>query len=237
MTFSVLDLFCCEGGAAEGYRQAGASTIVGVDHKAQHHYPFGFLRGDCLALDLRFIRQFDFVHASPPCQFGSELTPAESRGKHLNLIPQTRKLLQASGVPYVIENVRKVRPHLVEPVSLFGTMFGNRMTTSAGQTFVLSRERLFETSWGLTAPRDPGAGGLPIANIFGCHLRARGGEYRTGKGTGRTRDFIGEDKPALARELMGMPWATMSGMSEAVPPSFTKYIGEQFLAQRLRAAA
>ncbi len=166
------------------------------------------------------------------CQFGTELNSDKSR--HLNLIPQTRALLRAAGVPYVIENVRAVRPHLIDPVSLFGFMFGNKMTTSKGEVFHLSRERLFETNWGLAAPA-LWAPQQPIANVFGGHLRSRSGEYRTGNGTGRTRDFIGEDKPALARELMGMPWATMTGLSEAVPPSFTRFIGEQFLAYRQRA--
>ena len=68
---------------------------------------------------------------------------------------------------------------------------------------------------------------LLIDWFCGGHLRARSGEFRTGKGTGRTRDFIGEDKPTLARQLFGMPWASMNGISESVPPSFTRYIGEQ----------
>lgn len=100
----------------------------------------------------------------------------------------------------------------------------------------LSRERCFETNWGMTAPADPGAK-CPIANVFGGHLRARGGLYRTGKGTGRTVDFPGEDRPALARQLMGMPWASMAGMSEAVPPAFTRFIGSQFLARHLERMA
>lgn len=40
----------------------------------------------------------------------------------------------------------------------------------------------------------------------------------------------GEDRPALARQLMGMPWATMAELSEAVPPAFTRYIGRQLMA-------
>lgn len=225
----LLDLFCCAGGAAEGYRRAGFE-VVGVDLHPQRRYPFEFIQADCLALDPEFIRSFDAIHASPPCQFGSELTPEANRGDHLNLIPETRALLEASGLPYVIENVRRVRPHLINPASLFGTMFDCHLVTSTGQKFVLSRERLFETNWPLLTPRDPGPRGLPIANVFGNHLRARGGEYRTGKGTGRTVDFPGEDRPALARTLMGMPWATLGEMSEAVPPAFTEHIGRQLLA-------
>jgi DNA (cytosine-5)-methyltransferase 1 len=228
MSFDVLDLFCCEGGAAEGYRQAGANRIVGVDWKRQRRYRYGFLRADITDLDVRFLRQFDLIHASPGCQFGTAMNNDKSR--HRNMIPATRKLLQAAGVPYVIENVKKVADagHLIDPVYLTGTMFGDHMITSTGRRYVLERTRCFETSWPLQAPTDPGAQGHPIANVIGGHIRCRDAEHRTGKGTGRTVDFPGENRPALAAQLMGMPWATMGGMSEAVPPSFTRYIGQQF---------
>jgi DNA (cytosine-5)-methyltransferase 1 len=226
-------LFGCEGGGAQGYFEAGFDVIT-VDNKPQRRLPdhIGFIQADATRVDRRLLAMADALHGSPPCQFGSELTPAGHRSKHLNLIPATRKLFAASGKPYVIENVRNVARagHLIEPVSLFGTMFGNRCTDSQGRTFALSRERCFETNWGLFAPQDPGAQGLPIANVYGGHLRVRGGDFRTGGDTGRTVDLPGEDRQALARELMGMPWATMKGMSEAIPPSFTREIGRQLLA-------
>lgn len=223
--WSVLDLYCGEGGAGWGYHLAGAQ-VVGVDLARQPRYPFPFIQADVLGLSLQFLHDFDLIHASPPCQFGSELQRSNKwRKPHLNLIPATRALLQRSGVPYVIENVRAVREHLVAPVSLFGTMFDNHLVTSTGQRFDLSRERLFETNWGLLPPAGGRQAG-PIANVYGAHLRNRSAAH----GGRLTRDFIGEDKPALARQLMGMPWATLAGMSEAVPPAYTRYIGEQFLA-------
>lgn len=218
----LLDLYACAGGAGEGYRRAGFD-VIGVDNVRHKRNPHPLIVADVLQLPLEFIRMFDAVHASPPCQFATDMNNDKSR--HINLIPATRKLLEAAGVPYVIENVRRARPHLVSPVSLFGTMFGLEMTTSTGQRFALSRERLFETNFPLMAPVDPGAGGLPIANIVGGHLRCRSKDFRTGNGTGRTRDFIGEDKPALARQLMGIPWASMDELSEAVPPAYTTFIG------------
>ncbi len=137
-------------------------------------------------------------------------------------------ILRASGRPYVIENVRAAREHLIEPVSLFGDMFNCHATDSSGQRFNLSRERLFETNWTLVeGVRVPSS--YPVANVFGGHFRVRSGAYRTGKGTGRTVDLPGEDRAALARRLMGMPWATMNGMSEAVPPAYCKFVGDQLL--------
>lgn len=221
----LIDWFCGEGGAAEGYSQAGWE-VIGIDAVKQPRYPHAFVLMDCVDPDFRLIRLADAHHASPPCQVFTEMNNDKSR--HRNLIPITRDHLEATGKPYVIENVRAAAKHLIRPVSLFGSMFNNHMITSQGQRFDLSRERCFEANWPLRPPMDYGTPN-PIANVFGGHLRARSGPYRTGGKTGRTRDFIGEDKPALARELMGMPWATMNGMSEAVPPSYTRYIGERLL--------
>lgn len=230
----LIDYFCCEGGAAQGYHDAGFE-VIGIDHKPQPRYPFEFIQRAYDEVDPALVARAAALHGSPPCQGLTELNNDKSR--HLNLIPQTRAMFQATGKPYTIENVRGARAHLIDPIALFGTMFDNHLVTSKGQRFDLSRERLFETNWGLQAPVDLRGHFYPIANVFGGHLRARGGEYRTGNGTGRTVDFPGEDRPALARQLMGMPWATMGGMSEAVPPSFTRYIGAQLLAQISQARA
>lgn len=244
----LLDLFSCAGGAAKGYADAGFE-VYGVDINPQRNYPYAFHRGDVLAVlalllagekvafthrdgsvELLGLGDFAAIHASPPCQFGSELTPEHARARHLNLIPATRAMLRACGLPYVIENVRKVRDHLIAPVSLFGTMFDMHVVDSQGRRFVLSRERLFETNWRMTAPSDPGSGGHPIAGVYGAHLRVRGEGFRTGKGTGRTVDLPGEDRQVLAKRLMQMPWATMAEVSEAVPPPFTEHIGRQLVA-------
>ncbi len=222
----ILDLFACAGGAGEGYRQAGFD-VIGVDQVRHRRNPHPLIVADVLGLPLEFLRLFDAIHASPPCQGLTEMNNDKSRW--LNLIPQTRALLKASGLPYVIENVRGARDELINPVSLFGTMFDCHLVTSQGQRFDLSRERLFETNFPLLAPANRG-GRHPIANVYGGHLRARSGDYRTGKGTGRTVDFPGEDRPALARQLMGMPWASMGEISEAVPPAYTRHVGAQLMA-------
>lgn len=230
-----VELFSCSGGSGYGLAQAGFE-VMGVDIDPQPRYAgHSFIQADVMKITPEWLRRnFDAAWASPPCQFASEVTP--DKGRHLNLIPATRKLLEASGLPYVIENVRAARPHLRDPISLFGTMFDLHMVTSAGQKFVLSRERLFETNWPVDVPEDPGAGGFPIANVFGGHLRARSGEFRTGGSTGRTVDFPGEDRPALARQLMGMPFGTMRELSEAVPPAYARFLGSQLAGEVVRRA-
>jgi DNA (cytosine-5)-methyltransferase 1 len=65
----------------------------------------------------------------------------------------------------------------------------------------------------------------PVIGVYGGHVRCRSATH----GGRRTRDFEGYDKPALARQVMQMPWATMGQMSEAVPPAYTKFIGDKLI--------
>lgn len=98
-----LDLFCCAGGASDGLVRAGFD-VTGVDLDDQPEYPYRFMR--CDALTGPFHDAYDFIWASPPCQ---AFTAYRRRSGHvapaLNLIPETRAILRAAGVPYIIENV------------------------------------------------------------------------------------------------------------------------------------
>ena len=64
----LLDLFCGAGGASMGYCQAGFSEITGIDLKPQPNYPFNFVQADAIAFLKRHGKEFDLIHASPPCQ-------------------------------------------------------------------------------------------------------------------------------------------------------------------------
>lgn len=215
----LLDLYCCAGGAAMGYHRAGFE-VVGVDLKPQPRYPFRFIQADVLALDPAFVASFDAVHASPPCQFATELRHAPGTKEHPNLIPATRAMLRASGLLYVIENVDGAKAHLNRPILLCGSMFG---LGAAG--FQLQRHRWFESNSAL--PQPDCAHQEPVIGVYGGHVRCRSAKH----GGRRTRDFEGYDKPTLAREAMQMPWTTMQQMSEAVPPAYTEWIGHQLLVE------
>ncbi len=108
-----------------GYYRAGFH-VVGVDIRPQPRYPFldRFVQAD--AMNPPFdLRMFDVIHASPPCQAYSRATAWRGdRGKHPDLIDQTRRLLEASGRPYVIENVQDARHRLISPMMLCGSVFG-----------------------------------------------------------------------------------------------------------------
>jgi DNA (cytosine-5)-methyltransferase 1 len=138
----LLDLFCCAGGAATGYNEAGFE-IVGVDVKLQTNYPFAFVQSDALTLDPKFIATFDAIHASPPCQSYSDLAKRNGNADAWpRLIDPIRDLLVGSGLPYVIENVEGAP--LRNPVMLCGTMFkGLRVL----------RHRLFEADFPILTPR------------------------------------------------------------------------------------
>jgi DNA (cytosine-5)-methyltransferase 1 len=62
----LLDLFCCAGGAGEGYRRAGFD-VTGVDIKAQPNNPHRFVQGDALEYLAAHGQDYDAIHASPPC--------------------------------------------------------------------------------------------------------------------------------------------------------------------------
>jgi DNA (cytosine-5)-methyltransferase 1 len=207
----ILDLFCCQGGAAMGYHNAGFE-VVGVDIDPQPHYPFEFWQMDALTWgDWDF---FDAIHASPPCQRYSKAT--HLRGyEHPDLIAATRELLIASGLPYVIENVEGARDELVDPVMLCGSMFGLRVY----------RHRYFETNFSLTAPWHPKHWlrqvkmGRPPA----------WDEIHQPVG-----NFSAVDE---GREAMEMPWASRDGLREAIPPRYAEHVGGRLMAHLLREAA
>ncbi len=115
----LLDLFCKAGGAGMGYHRAGFE-VVGVDIEPQPHYPFEFVQADALTFPLE---GFAAIHASPPCPHYANVTRWRgSQDDHPALIEPMRGALLASGVPYVIENVRTNA--LRSPIVLCGSMFG-----------------------------------------------------------------------------------------------------------------
>ena len=93
-----LDLFCGEGGVCLGLQAAGF-TVVGVDKswRVKRYYPGEFVYADALNPPFE-LADFDFIWASPPCQAFSAATPIETRHRHPNLIPPTRKLLAGHAV-------------------------------------------------------------------------------------------------------------------------------------------
>src|SRR5262252_422519 len=99
----LLDLFCGAGGAAMGYSRAGFD-VTGVDHRPMPRYPFVFVQADALEYVAEHGREYDVIHASPPCRAYSRMRRITKR-EYPELIAPTRATLDAVGRPFVIENV------------------------------------------------------------------------------------------------------------------------------------
>ncbi len=155
----LLDLFCGAGGAARGYQLAGF-YVVGVDIRPQPRYVGDeFVQADALEYLEEYGRDFDAIHASPPCQGYSimnKLPWLRGREYPLLILP-CMEMLEALGKPYVLENVmgarhgakglkkRGLEAHGLQAGWLCGTMFG----------LPFYRHRLFATNWLWLAPEHP----------------------------------------------------------------------------------
>jgi len=206
----LLDLYCAAGGAAMGYHRAGFDEVVGVDLNPQPHYPFEFIQADCLALDADFMAGFDAIHASPPCQKHTKKTATWGRKRthwieHLDLIPETRALLVASGKPYIIENV--VGAPLRADVTLCGTMFDLRII----------KHRQFEANFPLVAPS------------AACD---HAGVYNPWQGAGRSAEKFraAQGTPWIPMAGgAGRKQGVTGDLYNAIPPAYTEFLGRQLL--------
>ncbi|MFF5854338.1 SAM-dependent methyltransferase [Streptomyces sp. NPDC012751] len=201
----LLDLFCCQGGAAKGYADAGFD-VTGVDKAPQPRYPFRFVQADAIAFVLEHGAEFDFIHGSPPCQHDSDCQRIQGR-EHPDLIAPTRAALETTGRPWVMENVGGAVPKLRGPVMLCGQMFG----------LANYRHRFFEPGGGfhLDQPGHP-AHTVPQAKMG---RPVPPGHYG---------QFVGNfSSVPLAREVLGVPWMNR----ECIPPAYAEHIGRAALAQ------
>lgn len=214
----LLDLYCGAGGASVGYARAGFD-VTGVDIEPQPRYAGGaFVQADALEYLAEHGREYDAIHASPPCQRHSDLGAFYDREQYADLIAPTRGALLASGRPYVIENVPGAP--LESPVTLCGSMFGLGAQCRDGQYHQLRRHRLFESNVFLLTP--------PCA-----HQGRPVGVYGNGGGRSQRSDqpgpngFVGT--ASESREAMGIDWMDRYTRSQAIPPAYTEWIGRALL--------
>ncbi|MFT9665740.1 DNA cytosine methyltransferase [Streptomyces rhizosphaericola] len=211
----VLDLFCCQGGASMGYHRAGFD-VTGIDLAPQPRYPFRFIQADAIDYVREHGAEFDFIHASPPCQRYSRAQKIQHR-EHPDLIAPTRAALEATGRPWVIENVEEAHRELRTQVTLCAAAFGMR-------TY---RHRLFETggTFAFTPPHHP-AHWAPLTKMGRPRAAGHFAHY--------VGNFSGVQE---ARTDMGVPWMNRDGIRECIPPAYTHHIATALLASRLEVAA
>ena len=88
----------------------------------------------------------------------------------------------------------------------------------------LQRHRLFETSFPVTAPPCRHSG-RPVLGIYGAHVRDR--RRPIGK-----NHVSGSNLPiTVGREAMGIDWMTGAELSEAIPPAYSYFVAQAWLAQ------
>jgi DNA (cytosine-5)-methyltransferase 1 len=231
----LLDTFCCQGGASTGYHNAGFAPY-GIDIEPQAHYPYPFhLSGAIEALDslaagqrlafthpdgtIEHLGAEDFAvrHASPPCEDHSPTMQFGNIAHHgtEHLLQETIDRLTAWGGPWIVENVEGA--DMPGALTLCGTEFGLGAIDHRGEWRYLRRHRQFLSN-------------LPLMGAGGCWCTGQrvGGVYGhgpQGHNGGRGYGFAAD----AAREAMGMPWATRDGVTEAIPPAFAQFLGEQAL--------
>lgn len=211
----LLDLFCCGGGAAKGYHDAGFD-VVGVDCDPQPRYPFMFVQADALEYLALHGLEYDAIHASPPCQRYSatarlKFTKA-ARGLALDLVPPVREALVATGKPYVIENV--VGAPLLNPIMLCGLMFGLKVF----------RHRLFESNVFLLEPHHEPHRNRRIGVDGFCCVAGHGDSGRAHRRVPYSRRSVAAWKVA-----MGIDWLNRDELAQAIPPAYTAYVGRQLI--------
>lgn len=195
-----------------GYSLAGYD-VTGVDIVPRPRYPFKFVLGDALEYLEAHGHEYDLIHASPPCQGYSHLTPLKNKFDHDKLIPDVRLLVNNLGKPYVIENVAGARNDLKSPLMLCGSMFGLRT----------QRHRYFETNYELIAPKKCDHSMLPLL-VTTASKASRAKRHALG---------IKPKSVKNAPEAYGIDWMSFNGLKEAIPPAFTKFIGCE-IAKRIR---
>jgi DNA (cytosine-5)-methyltransferase 1 len=134
------------------------------------------------------------------------------RSKHPDLVAPTRTRLRASGTTYVIENVPGAP--LDHWVQICGSGLGMRR---------LRRHRWFESNAPLLGVPCVHGQNRNIISVVG-HSEGNG---RTGPG------YLFVDKC----NAMGIDWMHRDELSQAIPPAYTEFIGQQLLTHLAEAAA
>ena len=181
-------------------------VITGIDINPQPEYPFKFIQKDVFTLSDSFLQEFDFIWASPTCQIHSWSTRKNRATKFVNQIPETRTMLDDSGLPYCIENVPTAP--LRKDLKLCGEMFGLRVI----------RHRIFECKGFVPTQPKHITHKRPIDkthSYYSC-VSGHGGNGYTYKISDWQRDI-------------GANWINdRHTLSQIVPPKYSEYIAKEF---------
>lgn len=182
--------------------QAGYE-VTGCDVVPQPEYPYPIIIGDALSLDVDYLRTFDLIWASPPCQNHTAYRRSTKVRDVPRLIAPVRGLLESAGVPWIIENVPGAP--LMDPVLLCGSMFG----------LAVQRHRLFETSFRVPQP--------PCAHPSERRYAAASNRDRNSRST--VEIGVWRVPVETQRAAMGIARGmTVPKLSQAIPPAYAKWL-------------
>lgn len=236
----LLETHGCQGGAHAGYVRAGWDvTGVDIDRRHAKYYPGELKIGDAATYIREHGHEYDAGHSSPACQWycrGNAKGRLDGSNDHRwqRSIPEIREAWESVGIPYTIENVTDAAWDMRDPVALCGCMFDLSTIDTDGIRIHLKRERMFETNWGLTAPRACNHDGIEWwAGAYGGARRDKYEAKYVRKG-----GYVPRDK-SVVMALLGIEHnMTWNGLFECLPPAMTEHVGTQLLAHlESRAAA
>lgn len=163
------------------------------------------------------LSDFDAIHASPPCQRFSDLAKRNGNADDWpDLVGPVRELLDATGLPYIIENVEGAP--LRDPVMLCGSMFPELR---------VYRHRLFESNFPIETPEHSKHREL----TFTHDKRKRHYGQPLDLATMRVQVTGGGNAPVWAKRqaMGGLDWMTGREVNEAIPPAYTEFLAGQVL--------
>jgi DNA (cytosine-5)-methyltransferase 1 len=230
----LLELCACEGGASLGYQRAGWHvTALDLDGAALKRNPADVtVQADALAYLAEHGHEYDAVHHSAPCQKWSANGANPAANDWPDLITPARPLLDALGVPWVMENVPKAP--LRRDLILDGAMFGLTATDTDGTLLHLDRHRVFESNVPLRLPdgarpvsphRCGPRPGVQWAGVYGGARKDKHEARHVRKG-----GYVPPDAAVQSALLGGVDWMTGKGRRECIPPVYAEHIGRQLMA-------
>lgn len=215
-------LFLCSGagGGDMGLHMAGFD-VTGSDIEDHPSYPFEMIVEDALTIDLE---GYDAYAASPPCQGYSRMRHRQDASKWPLLIRPIRERLIATGKPFFFENVEDAAWDMKDPIRLCGSAFGLR----------IRRHRLIEANF-------------PIFGVPECAHAWQDSHkpYRLYVGKSRTNGLgyresgiqqvyggnhnVGGRSHFYKSVAMGIDWMSEEDLNEAIPPAYTRFVGQHLM--------
>jgi C-5 cytosine-specific DNA methylase len=230
----IMDGCCGIGGISRGLADAG-HEVIGVDSNPRLRDDYlrsggsEFICADIreVLADLSFMRRLDAATVSPPCQSKSAMSACRPglAETYENLIPSIRPLLVRWGGPYTIENVSRMRPWLINPVTL--CMWGH-----FGREHY--RHRLIEAGGGfrLNPPPPPAPDHQALTQAKPNAECGRPHPVRTSRAghwvPGTFVSVAGHERKEPVRRVMEIDWSSnRDAIKEAVPPYVGSWIAQQ----------